>query len=314
MLTGDENIVKLEVHRAVQRCGADATGTSDFLFNVRDAEGAVRAAAEAGMREVIGRTAIDQVLTEGKEQVQVEAQQLLQSILDRDGAGIEVVTVKVQDVDPPDRGVRCLQYVISAQQDKEAPDQRGSRLCEMHAVLRACGQAAQTVNEAEAYRETKVREATGHGAALRQAAGGVRQGEGRDPLLALPRATMAIFLRQQDRDGRPQRQQTCLTCCSSSSLRGVSRRRPRSRAERADDAGIVAGSGLPRDGLLVAGVEPGASKSLQWMQAMVAQLGEPGARGRVGARAVLEDPVRSIQQRPTRSPASPPTTLRPRTS
>src|SRR5215475_15032100 len=159
MLTGDENIVKLEF--IVQyKVRADSTGTADFLFNVRDPEGAVRAAAEAGMREVIGRTAIDQVLTEGKEQVQVEAQHLLQSILDRYGAGIEVVTVKLQDVDPPDQVSDAFKDVISAQQDKERliNEARGYA---NDVVPRARGQAAQILNEAEAYRETKVREATG---------------------------------------------------------------------------------------------------------------------------------------------------------
>src|SRR5262249_33496206 len=102
MLTGDENIVKLEL--IVQyKVRGDSSGTSDFLFNVRDAEGAVRAAAEASMREVIGRTAIDEVLTEGKETVQVETQRVLQDILNRYGAGIEIVTVKLQDVGPPDQ-------------------------------------------------------------------------------------------------------------------------------------------------------------------------------------------------------------------
>src|SRR5215475_8643576 len=102
MLTGDENIVKLGF--IVQyRVRPDATGTTDFLFNVRDADGAVRAAAEASMREVIGRTAIDQVLTEGKQEVQAEAQRVLQGILDRYGAGVEVVTLKLQDVDPPNQ-------------------------------------------------------------------------------------------------------------------------------------------------------------------------------------------------------------------
>jgi len=159
MLTGDENIVKLEF--IVQyRVRPDATGTTDFLFNVRDPDGAVRAAAEASMREVIGRTAIDQVLTEGKQEVQAEAQGVLQGILDRYGAGIEVVTLKLQDVDPPNQVSDAFKDVISAQQDKERliNEARGYA---NDVVPRARGQAAQTVNEAEAYRETKVREATG---------------------------------------------------------------------------------------------------------------------------------------------------------
>jgi modulator of FtsH protease HflK len=159
MLTGDENIVKLEF--IVQyKVRADATGVTDFLFNARDPDGAVRAAAEAAMREVIGRTAIDEVLTEGKQNVQVEAQRVLQSILDLYGAGLEVVTVKLQDVGPPDQVSDAFKDVISAQQDKERliNEARGYA---NDVVPRARGQAAQIVNEAEAYRETKVREATG---------------------------------------------------------------------------------------------------------------------------------------------------------
>lgn len=159
MLTGDENIVKLEF--IVQyKVRADATGTSDFLFNVRDPEGTVRAAAEAAMREVVGRNAIDEVLTEGKEVVQIEAQRVLQQILDLYGSGIEVVTLKLQDVDPPDQVSDAFKDVISAQQDKERliNEARGYA---NDVVPRARGQAAQVVNEAEGYGEAKVREATG---------------------------------------------------------------------------------------------------------------------------------------------------------
>ena len=82
MLTGDENIVSLE--SIVQyRVRADASGPTDFLFNVRNPQDTVRAAAEAAMREVIGRTDIDQALTEGKEEIQLAAQTELQGILDR---------------------------------------------------------------------------------------------------------------------------------------------------------------------------------------------------------------------------------------
>jgi membrane protease subunit HflK len=159
MLTGDENIVKLEF--IVQyKVRADATGATEFLFNVRDPQQALRAAAEAAMREVVGRTDIDQVLTEGKEGVQLEAQRVLQQILDRYGTGIEVVTLKLQDVDPPDQVSDAFKDVISAQQDKEKliNEARGYA---NDVVPRARGQAAQIQNEAEGYREAKVREATG---------------------------------------------------------------------------------------------------------------------------------------------------------
>jgi membrane protease subunit HflK len=159
MLTGDENIVKLEF--IVQyKVRADASGPTDFLFNVRNPETTVRAAAEAAMREVVGRTAIDEVLTEGKNAVQIEAQRVLQRVLDRYGSGVDIVTLKLQDVDPPNQVSDAFKDVISAQQDKERliNEARGYA---NDVVPRARGQAAQLVNEAEGYREAKVREASG---------------------------------------------------------------------------------------------------------------------------------------------------------
>jgi membrane protease subunit HflK len=159
MLTGDENIVSLE--SIVQyRVRPDATGPTDFLFNVRNPQQTVRAAAEAAMREVIGRTEIDQALTEGKEQVQEEAQKVLQAILDRYASGIEVVTVKLQDVDPPEQVSDAFKDVISAQQDKERLINEAAGYAN-HVVPRARGEAAQLLNEAEGYREAKIRDAAG---------------------------------------------------------------------------------------------------------------------------------------------------------
>jgi membrane protease subunit HflK len=159
MLTGDENIVSLE--SIVQyKVRADASGPTDFLFNVRNPQETVRAAAEAAMREVIGRTEIDQALTEGKEQVQEDAQHVLQAILDRYDAGIEVVTVKLQDVDPPAQVSDAFKDVISAQQDRERLINEAAGYAN-DVVPRARGQAAQLLNEAEGYREAKVRDASG---------------------------------------------------------------------------------------------------------------------------------------------------------
>src|SRR4026209_254751 len=91
MLTGDENIVKLQF--IVQfKVKPGSTVATDFLFNVRDPENTLRNAAEASMREVLGRNDIDNPLTEGKERVQQDAQVLLQGILDQYRVGIEVVT------------------------------------------------------------------------------------------------------------------------------------------------------------------------------------------------------------------------------
>lgn len=159
MLTGDENIVSLEF--IVQyKVRADEQGPTDFLFNVRDPQDTVRAAAEAAMREVIGRSTIDQALTEGKEQIQEDTQKVLQQILDLYDVGLTVETVKLQDVDPPEQVSDAFKDVIGAQQDKERLINEAVGYAN-DVVPRARGEAAQLVNQAEAYREAKVRDASG---------------------------------------------------------------------------------------------------------------------------------------------------------
>ncbi len=159
MVTGDENIVKLQF--IVQyRIKQEETGATDFLFNVRDPSQTVRDAAEAAMREVIGRNDIDTALTEGKDLIQNDAQKLLQTILDQYDLGIEVATVKLQDVDPPDQVADAFKDVISAQQDRERLINE-SRGYANDVVPKARGQAAQLINEADAYVETKVKAAEG---------------------------------------------------------------------------------------------------------------------------------------------------------
>jgi membrane protease subunit HflK len=127
MLTGDENIVKLLfIVQYKVRTGPE--GVTDFLFNVRDPRETVRAGAEA--------------------------------ILDRYDVGIEVMTVKLQDVDPPDQVSDAFKDVISAQQDRERLINEALGYAN-DVVPKARGQAAQLVNEAQGYREAKVREAEG---------------------------------------------------------------------------------------------------------------------------------------------------------
>jgi membrane protease subunit HflK len=159
MLTGDENIVKLQF--IVQyRIKPEVQGPRDFLFKVRNQQRTLRDAAEAAMREVSGRTTIDNVLTEGRREVEEDAKRTLQEIVDRYESGIEVVAVKLQDVDPPVQVSDAFKDVISAQQDRErmVNEARGYA---NDVVPRARGVAAEMLNEAEAYREAKVRDAAG---------------------------------------------------------------------------------------------------------------------------------------------------------
>jgi membrane protease subunit HflK len=120
----------------------------------------VRDSAEAAMREVIGRNLIDDALTEGKDRIQNDALSLLQQVLDKYDSGIEVVTLKLQDVDPPDQVADAFKDVISAQQDRERLINE-SRGYANDVVPKARGQAAQLLNEADAYTQAKVNEAEG---------------------------------------------------------------------------------------------------------------------------------------------------------
>jgi len=159
MLTGDNNIVDLDF--IVQyRVKQTPEGLADFLFNVSDPRQALRDAAEAAMREVIGASKIDEALTEGKERIQQSAQESLQAILDQYGAGIDVVIVKLQDVEPPGDVIDAFKDVISAEQDKERliNEARGYA---NDILPKARGQAAQVLNEAEAYAQAIVSEAEG---------------------------------------------------------------------------------------------------------------------------------------------------------
>ena len=95
MLTGDENIVNVQFSVQYQ-----IKNPVEYLFNVTDQAAVVKNAAEAAMREVIGNSLIDSALTDGKLQIQTEATQLLQEILDRYKVGVRVIAVQLQDVHP----------------------------------------------------------------------------------------------------------------------------------------------------------------------------------------------------------------------
>ncbi len=159
MLTGDGNIVKLEF--IVQyRVKPEPDAATDFLFNVRDPRSTLRVASEAAMRQVIGSNKIDDALTDERERVQSETQDTMQAILDSYRSGIEIVTVQLQDVQPPDEVSDAFKDVISAEQDKERliNEARGYA---NDVVPKARGQAARLINEADGYRQAKIEQATG---------------------------------------------------------------------------------------------------------------------------------------------------------
>ncbi len=155
MLTGDENIVSVQF--SVQYKIANAV---EYLFNVSNPAAVVRNAAEAAMREVIGKSLIDSALTDDKIQIQNDATDLLQAILNRYEIGVQIIAVQLQDVHPPQEVIDAFKDVASAREDKsriinEAEAYRNELL------PRARGQGAELVNQAEAYKETRIKAAQG---------------------------------------------------------------------------------------------------------------------------------------------------------
>lgn len=132
-------------------------------FKVADPRATLRAAAQAAVREVVGRTTIDAVLSEGRGQVQAEAEQLLEEILDRYDAGIEIDRLLLQEVAPP-RDVRAaFDDVIAAEQDEERQVQEAEGY-RNEVLPQARAQSIEIERGAEAYRDAKVAEAGGEAA------------------------------------------------------------------------------------------------------------------------------------------------------
>ncbi len=155
MLTGDENIVDINfvVFWVINDAGK-------FLFNIRNPEQTVKAAAESAMREIIGRTNIQPILAEGRQQVETDTQRLLQQILDNYGSGIQVTQLQMQRADPPPQVVDAFRDVQSARADLER--QRNEAEAYRNDLLpRARGEAAKIVQEGEGYKRQTVARAEG---------------------------------------------------------------------------------------------------------------------------------------------------------
>ena len=157
MLTGDENIVDVDfsVFWLIKPDGA-----GDYLFNIQQPEGTVKAVAESAMREVIGRSEIQPILTGARATIETAVQELMQKTLDNYGAGIQVTQVQLQKVDPPAQVIDSFRDVQAARSDAERA-QNEAQTYANRVVPEARGRAAQITQAAEAYRQQTVAEATG---------------------------------------------------------------------------------------------------------------------------------------------------------
>jgi membrane protease subunit HflK len=167
MITGDLNIadVKLAVQYRVSDIKAfvfnvDDPGDPDRLVGNQPDGRTLRDATEASLRQVVGRSSIDSVLTLGKEQVQLDTLTLLQGLMDEYRTGIQILSVSLQEVTPPDAVRAAFDDVVAARSDKVTRQNQADAF-EQDQIPRAEGAAAQTRQEATGFRDSRIARAEG---------------------------------------------------------------------------------------------------------------------------------------------------------
>src|SRR5487761_2108422 len=164
MLTDDENIIDIQF--AVQYFLKDP---AEFLFNNRmqDDREIVRQVAETAIREVVGRSKMDFVLYEGREQVAASTTKLIQDILDRYKAGIIISKVTMQNAQPPEQVQAAFDDAVKAGQDRERQKNEGQAYAN-DVIPKAKGAAARLMQEADGYKQRVVANAEGDASRFKQ--------------------------------------------------------------------------------------------------------------------------------------------------
>ncbi len=155
MITGDENIV--DVDFVVFWRINDAP---KFLFNIQDPERAVKDVAESAMREIVGQSDIEPILTEARAKTEADVQLLMQKVLDTYGAGVQVVQVQLQKVDPPAQVIDAFRDVQAARADQERL-QNEAQAYSNRIIPEARGEAERILQAAQGYRDKVVAESRG---------------------------------------------------------------------------------------------------------------------------------------------------------
>jgi membrane protease subunit HflK len=155
MLTGDENIVNIDfsVFWVIKDAG-------NFLFKIQDPATTVKAAAETAMREVIAKSKLQSILTEGRTKIENETQDIAQGLLDEYESGIQITQVQTQKADPPDQVIDAFRDVQAARADMERAKNEAEAY-QNDVIPRARGEAAKILQEAEAYKKQVVAIAEG---------------------------------------------------------------------------------------------------------------------------------------------------------
>jgi len=162
MLTDDENIIDIQF--AVQYFLKDPGA---YLFNNRAPDENVRQSAETAIREVVGRSKMDFVLYEGREQVAAETTKLMQDILDRYQSGILVSKLTMQNAQPPEQVQAAFDDAVKAGQDRERQKNEGQSYAN-DVVPKAKGAAARLMEEAAGYKQSVIANAEGDASRFKQ--------------------------------------------------------------------------------------------------------------------------------------------------
>jgi len=162
MLTDDENIIDLQF--AVQY---NLKNVEDTLFNNRSAEEAVRGIAETAIREVVGKSKLDFALYEGRDEVAINTKKLMQDVLDRYKTGINVVSVTMQNAQPPEQVQAAFEDAVKAKQDLERQKNEGQAYAN-DVIPKARGTASRLLQEAAGYKMRVENEAQGNASRFNQ--------------------------------------------------------------------------------------------------------------------------------------------------
>lgn len=162
MLTEDENIIDIQF--AVQYTLKNA---SDWVFNNREQGEMVKQVAETAIREVVGRSKMDFVLYEGREKIAFDTSQLMQQIVDRYKAGVQITNVTMQGVQPPEQVQASFDDAVKAGQDRERQKNEGQAYAN-DVIPRARGAASRLMEESEAYRSSVTANAQGEASRFKQ--------------------------------------------------------------------------------------------------------------------------------------------------
>jgi membrane protease subunit HflK len=155
MLTGDENIVNVEI--VVQ---FEISSLQNWLFGARHPETILRMVAESSLRHVVGDNGIDDVLIHKRSEIAIDIRQRIKDLAERYGLGVNVITVQLQEALPPDEVSASFKEVATAKEESAKLQSQAAGYANEKKHL-AGGQAARVKAQAEGYAAERVALARG---------------------------------------------------------------------------------------------------------------------------------------------------------